>query len=98
MHTDRASTSFGPETVDDMALALDLAWNFVRRTDLDSADGADVREFLARQIFLSARLGETRKVALANDAIRRLREVASSQPRLWPLRRSGSRMQKGDAR
>jgi hypothetical protein len=69
-----STDAFGPESLDVMSEAFDIAWNFVERSSHpQSADRSVLRDSLARNIILSARLGETSKVALANFAIGRLR-------------------------
>jgi hypothetical protein len=68
------NNAFGPEALGVMSEAFDIAWSFVERSHPPSTgDSAVLREILARNIIMSARLGETSKVALANFAIVRLR-------------------------
>jgi hypothetical protein len=76
----QSNDSFSPEALDMMSEAFEIAWNFVERSTAPAmSERSALREVLARNIVLSARLGETNKVALANFAIVRLR--ADSQPR-----------------
>lgn len=67
--------AFDPDVLDVMGEAFEIAWNFVERSSdhRSSTQPSVLRDILARNIILSARLGETSKVALANFAIGRLR-------------------------
>jgi hypothetical protein len=66
--------AFTPEEVAVLCDAFDAAWDFVQRfSDATYPERSVVRQGLARDIIMSARLGETHKVALANFAIRRFR-------------------------
>jgi hypothetical protein len=71
--------SFSPEVLDMMSDAFEIAWTFVERSSQPSStERSGIREVLARHIVMSAKLGETSKVRLANFAIGRLR--ADTEP------------------
>ncbi len=67
--------AFGPETVQELDKALQLAWEMVRMSDdagLNSEE--DNRTSLARHIMAAARGGETGATELAQEAVQRFKQ------------------------
>jgi hypothetical protein len=69
-----AAGAFGPDTLEAMGTALDLAWSFVQRSsDAPVRAAESVREILARNVIKSAQFGARTKLQMASYAIGRLR-------------------------
>lgn len=82
-----SSLAFSPEALVVMGHAFDTAWASLRpRRALRDGDVAILRESLAHNIVMAARLGEANEVALAHSAVRRLRGPVTSRPASTPTR------------
>jgi hypothetical protein len=69
-----AIRAFGPDTLEAMGTALEVAWSFVQRSGETWVRNPDaVRDLLARDVLQAAQFGAWTKLQMADYAVGRLR-------------------------